>query len=58
MDIEFVAVPYADYQAKYITAFAGRTNAPDLFTGKVAYYAGAVGVSDVAPDDFAETLER
>jgi ABC-type glycerol-3-phosphate transport system substrate-binding protein len=51
VDIEFVYIPYAGYETKYLTAFAGRTNSPDLFLGKVAYYAGAVGVSDVAPDD-------
>lgn len=49
--VEFVHIPYADYEAKYLTAFAGRNNAPDVFMGKVAYYAGSVGVADVAPDD-------
>ncbi len=54
--VEFVHIPYADYEAKYLTAFAGRTNAPDVFMGKVAYYGGAIGVADVAPDDVQKTL--
>jgi multiple sugar transport system substrate-binding protein len=51
VEVEFVHIPYADYEAKYLTAFAGRNNAPDIFMGKVAYYGGSVGVADVAPDD-------
>lgn len=34
--VEFVEIPYADYEAKYLTAFAGRVKAPDIFQGKVA----------------------
>jgi multiple sugar transport system substrate-binding protein len=54
--VEFVHIPYAEYEAKYLTAFAGRSNAPDVFMGKVAYYGGAIGVADVAPDDVQKTL--
>jgi multiple sugar transport system substrate-binding protein len=56
VEIEFVHIPYADYEAKYLTAFAGRTNAPDIFMGKVAYYAGSVGVAEEYPEDIQKIL--
>lgn len=56
VEVEFVHIPYADYEAKYLTAFAGRTNAPDVFMGKVAYYGGAIGVADEFPADLQKTL--
>lgn len=49
--VEYIHIPYENYEAKYLTAFAGRTEAPDIFIGKAAYYAGAIGVADAAPDD-------
>lgn len=52
--IEYVHIPYEGYEAKYLTAFAGQAEAPDIFMGKPAYYAGAIGVADVAPDDLQE----
>ena len=55
VEMEFVQVPYENYEAKYLTAFAGgSSNAPDIFNGKVAYYAGAIGVSDEAPADLQD----
>lgn len=51
VEIEFVHIPYENYEAKYLTAFASKTDAPDVFNGKVAYYAGAIGVADEAPED-------
>jgi len=51
VDVNFVHIPYENYEAKYLTAFASKTDAPDVFAGKVAYYAGAIGVSDPAPAD-------
>lgn len=54
VDIDFVHIPYENYEAKYLTAFASKKDAPDIFNGKVAYYAGAIGVADVAPDDLQE----
>jgi len=54
--VEFVEIPYADYEAKYLTAFAGRVKAPDIFQGKVAYYAGSVGVGEEFPEDIQKIL--
>jgi multiple sugar transport system substrate-binding protein len=52
--IEQVAPPYEGSDAKYAAAFAGRTGAPDIFMGKVAYLAGGLGVADPAPKDVVD----
>ena len=57
MQVEFVAVPYADFEAKYLSAFASRDNAPDLFIGVVSFWAGAANVADPMPDALAKRLE-
>jgi multiple sugar transport system substrate-binding protein len=54
VEMEFVHIPYENYEAKYLTAFASREDAPDIFNGKVAYYAGAIGIADEAPSDLQE----
>jgi len=51
VEMEFVQIPYENYEAKYLTAFASGSSAPDVFNGKVAYYAGAIGIADEAPSD-------
>ncbi len=51
VEVEFVHIPYENYEAKYLTAFASKSDAPDVFGGKVAYYGGAIGVAGQAPDD-------
>ncbi len=51
VEIEFVPIPYEGSDAKYLAAFAGRQNAPDIFVGKVPYFAGGLKVADPAPDD-------
>lgn len=53
-----VSIPYADYEAKYLAAFAARRNAPELFVAKVAHFAGSVAVGDPAPDDLNDVLEK
>ncbi|MHB1006792.1 MAG: extracellular solute-binding protein [Chloroflexota bacterium] len=53
-----VSIPYADYEAKYLAAFAARKNAPELFVAKVAHFAGSVAVGDPAPDDLNTLLEQ
>ena len=57
MQVEFVAVPYADFEAKYLSAFASRENAPDLFIGVVSFWAGAANVADPMPEALAKRLE-
>ncbi len=52
--MEFVQIPYENYEAKYLTAFASKEDAPDIFNGKVAYYAGAIGIADEAPSDLQD----
>jgi multiple sugar transport system substrate-binding protein len=51
--IDFVSIPYDGSDAKYVSTFAGRKNAPDIWTGKVPYFAGGLGVADPAPADVA-----
>ena len=57
VDIEFVPIPYEGSDAKYLAAFAGRENAPDIWMGKVPYFAGGLKVADPAPPDVAEAWE-
>ncbi|HEX9015216.1 MAG TPA: extracellular solute-binding protein [Chloroflexota bacterium] len=52
------SIPYADYEAKYLAAFAARKNAPELFVAKVAQFAGSVAVGDAAPDDLNTLLDK
>ncbi len=56
--IEFVPIPYEGSDAKYLAAFAGRENAPDMWMGKVPYFAGGLKVADPAPADVAEKWEE
>jgi ABC-type glycerol-3-phosphate transport system substrate-binding protein len=57
VDIEFVPIPYEGSDAKYLAAFAGRENAPDIWMGKVPYFAGGLKVADPAPDDVNEAWD-
>jgi multiple sugar transport system substrate-binding protein len=56
--VKYVHIPYEGHDAKYLTAFAGRSGAPDIYMGKVAYYAGSVGVADPAPADLQAAWDR
>lgn len=57
LELNFVDVPYADFEAKYLSAFASRVNAPDMFIGVVSFWAGAADVADPMPDALAKRLE-
>jgi len=57
VEIEFVPIPYEGSDAKYLAAFAGRENAPDIWMGKVPYFAGGLKVADPAPADVAEAWD-
>lgn len=58
MQVEFVKVPYADYETKYLSAFATRQNAPDIVIGVIAYWAGAVAVADPMPQALADRMAQ
>jgi ABC-type glycerol-3-phosphate transport system substrate-binding protein len=58
VEVKYVHIPYEGSDAKYLTAFAGKTGAPDIFMGKVAYYAGAISVAEPAPKDLQEQWNR
>jgi ABC-type glycerol-3-phosphate transport system substrate-binding protein len=58
MQLEFVKVPYADYETKFLSAFATRENAPDIVIGVIAYWAGAVVVADPMPAALAKRMDR
>ncbi|GAT74265.1 extracellular solute-binding protein [Microbacterium hydrocarbonoxydans] len=49
--IEYVDIPYGQYEARYTAGFTSGKDAPDIFMGQVSYYAGGLGVADEAPDD-------
>jgi multiple sugar transport system substrate-binding protein len=57
VEIEFVPIPYEGSDAKYLAAFAGRENAPDMWMGKVPYFAGGLKVADPAPEDIQQAWE-
>ncbi len=57
MQFEFVKVPYADYETKYLSAFATRENAPDIVIGVVAYWAGAVAIAEPMPAALAKRMD-
>jgi multiple sugar transport system substrate-binding protein len=51
VSIEYIDIPYAQYEARYTAGFASGTEAPDVFMGQVSYYGGALGIAGEAPDD-------
>jgi multiple sugar transport system substrate-binding protein len=57
LTMQFVNIPYADFQTKDLTSFATRDNAPDMFLGVVSYWAGAANVAEPVPDALAKRLE-
>jgi multiple sugar transport system substrate-binding protein len=56
--LDFVSIPYDGSDAKYTSTFAGQKNAPDIFFGKVPYFAGGLGVADPAPKDIAALWDQ
>ncbi len=56
--IDAVNIPYDNYQAKYLSAFTTRVNAPDIFTGNCSYYAAGLGVADPAKGEIKEYFEE
>lgn len=52
--VDFVLIPYAEYEARYQAAFSGGgQNAPDIFVGPVPYYV-YLGVAAEAPADLQD----
>lgn len=58
MPVDLVEYPFVGFEAKFLAAFAGRENAPDIFVGLVAPWAGCVGVADPMPDDLVTLCEK
>jgi multiple sugar transport system substrate-binding protein len=56
--VEFVDVPYGQYEARYVAGFTSGKNAPDIFMGQVSYYGGALGVAAEAPEDLQMLFEE
>lgn len=55
--VNYVDIPYGQYEARYTAGFASKSDAPDIFMGQVSYYGGALGVAGQAPDDLQELWE-
>jgi len=49
--VEYVDVPYGQYEARYMAGFTSGKDAPDVFMGQVSYYGGALKVAAKAPED-------
>jgi multiple sugar transport system substrate-binding protein len=58
LEVEWVALPYEGSDAKLTSAFAGRADAPDIWIGKVPYFAGGLGVADPAPEAVAKCWDE
>ena len=56
--VDLVEYPFVGFEAKFLSAFAGRRNAPDIFVGLVAPWAGCVGVADPMPGDLVQLCEQ
>ncbi|MEL0626157.1 extracellular solute-binding protein [Salinibacterium amurskyense] len=56
--VNYVDIPYGQYEARYTAGFASKSDAPDIFMGQVSYYGGALGVAGQAPDDLQELWEE
>ena len=54
VDVSIVDIPYGQYEARYSAGFASGSEAPDIFMGQVAYYAGGLGVAAPAPAELQE----
>lgn len=58
IQVELIEYPFVGFEAKFLAAFAGRENAPDIFVGLVAPWAGCVGVADPMPKDLVALCEK
>lgn len=56
--LDWLQIPMGDLDTKYLSAFATRSNAPDIFNGIVARWAGALNIADVMPDSLAKRMDK
>ncbi len=56
--VEYVDIPYGQYEARYTAGFSSSSDAPDIFMGQVSYYGGALGVASEAPDDLQTSWDE
>lgn len=56
--VEYVDVPYGQYEARYTSGFSSSSDAPDIFMGQVSYYGGALGIAATAPDELQKTWDE
>ncbi len=57
-EVEAVIIPTQGYNAKYVSAMMGRTNAPDIFIGNTFGWCGQYDFCDKMPPDLAKRLEE
>jgi len=56
--VKVVVVPYEGYLSKFLTAFMGRKNAPDMFEAMTHQWAGLFDFADPVPEDFLKKVEE
>lgn len=56
--VDVINAPYGTYQSKYITAFLGKKDAPDIFCGTAHQWAGLFDFADPMPEDFAQKVDQ
>jgi multiple sugar transport system substrate-binding protein len=57
-EVEVITIPYQGYEAKYLTAFMGRSGAPDFFNGMTHQWCGQYDFCDKMPADLEKIWDE
>ena len=57
-EVEVVTIPYQGYEAKYLSAFMGKSGAPDFFNGMTHQWCGQYDFCDKMPADLAKIWDE
>jgi len=57
-EVEVVTIPYQGYEAKYLSAFMGKSGAPDFYNGMTHQWCGQYDFCDKMPADLAKTWDE
>ena len=57
-EVEVVNIPYQGYEAKYLSAFMGRSGAPDFFNGMTHQWCGQYDFCDKMPSELAKLWDE
>jgi len=57
-EVEVVTIPYQGYEAKYLSAFMGKSGAPDFFNGMTHQWCGQYDFCDKMPADLEKIWDE